>query len=355
MKIIHTADIHLGSKMDSRFNREISNERKIELRNTFKRLVEYAKANKVSVIMLCGDIFDSDKPYKKDKDFFYSIIDNTPEIDFLYLKGNHDTDDKHSEVVPENLKLFSDKWSSYSYGNVVISGTEICASNVSSYPSSLLLSKNSLNIVMLHGQIDENTSNGDIILKKLKNKYIDYLALGHIHKPSEGKVDERGIYVYCGCLEGRGFDESGERGFVLIDAEGDKITHKFIPFAQRQINELSVDVSGCKNAYEAYIKVNGSVKFSKRDFYRVNLIGEVDFDVDRLAADVEKMLADACYFISIKDKTTRKIDIAKYENDLSIRGEFIRTVYADKKLSDEEKIIIINCGLRALDGKEIDL
>jgi len=42
MKIIHTADIHLGSKMDSRFNREISNERKIELRNTFKRLVEYA-------------------------------------------------------------------------------------------------------------------------------------------------------------------------------------------------------------------------------------------------------------------------------------------------------------------------
>lgn len=70
MKIIHTADIHLGSKMDSRFNREISNERKIELRNTFKRLVEYAKANKVSVIMLCGDIFDSDKPYKKDKDFF---------------------------------------------------------------------------------------------------------------------------------------------------------------------------------------------------------------------------------------------------------------------------------------------
>lgn len=116
-----------------------------------------------------------------------------------------------------------------------------------------------------------------------------------------------------------------------------------------------MDVSGCKNAYEAYIKVNGNVKFSKCDLYRVNLIGEVDFDVDRLAADVEKMLADACYFISIKDKTTRKIDIAKYENDLSIRGEFIRTVYADKKLSDDEKITIINCGLRALDGKEIDL
>ena len=42
MKIIHTADIHLGSRMDSRFSKEIANERKAELRNTFKRLVEYA-------------------------------------------------------------------------------------------------------------------------------------------------------------------------------------------------------------------------------------------------------------------------------------------------------------------------
>ena len=52
VKIIHTADIHLGSKMDSRFSKEIANERKAELRNTFRRLVEYAKDNDVTVIML---------------------------------------------------------------------------------------------------------------------------------------------------------------------------------------------------------------------------------------------------------------------------------------------------------------
>lgn len=45
MKIIHTADIHLGSRMDSRFSKEIANERKAELRNTFKRLVEYFSFN----------------------------------------------------------------------------------------------------------------------------------------------------------------------------------------------------------------------------------------------------------------------------------------------------------------------
>ena len=355
MKLIHTADIHLGSKMDSRFNRDISDERKSELRNTLKRLVMYAKENQVAIIMLCGDIFDSDSPYKKDKDFFYSLIRSTPEIDFLYLKGNHDTHDNVLEEIPENLKLFSDKWTSYTYGNVIISGIELCASNASSYSASLSLTKDSLNIVMLHGQLSDSTGSGNIQLKKLKNKNIDYLALGHIHKPSEGRIDERGEYVYCGCLEGRGFDEPGEHGFVLIDTDGGKIAHKFIPFAQRRIHETDVDISGSKNAYEAYKKVSGSVKFNKQDLFRINLTGEIEFDVERLAVDVERMLADSCYFISVKDRTGKKINISQYENDLSVKGEFVRMVYAQADISDEDKMTIINCGLRALNGKEIDL
>ena len=229
MKIIHTADIHLGSKMDSRFGKTVSDERKAEVRNTFRRLVEYAKEEGVAVVMLCGDIFDSDRPFKKDKDFFYSVIKSTPEIDFLYLKGNHDTDDKLPEVLPENLKLFSDKWTSYAYENTVISGTEITAANASSYPAALSLRKDTLNIVMLHGQASDGAG-GSVNLKKLKNRNIDYLALGHIHKPSEGVLDERGVYVYCGCLEGRGFDETGEHGFVLLDTAGGKILRPYISF-----------------------------------------------------------------------------------------------------------------------------
>ena len=355
MKIIHTADIHLGSRMDSRFSKEIADARKAELRNTFKHLVEYAKENAVSVILLCGDVFDSDRPFKKDKDFFYSIVTANPEIDFLYLKGNHDINDSIPEELPENLKLFSGQWTTYSYGNVVICGTELCSTNGLSYYSSLILDKEKYNIVMLHGQISDSLSGGDINLKKLKNKNIDYLALGHIHKPSWGQIDDRGEYVYCGCLEGRGFDEPGEHGFVLLNIEAEKCTHTFMPFARRKINVIDVDITGCKSAYEAYTKVKNSAQLNKSDLYRINLIGEINFDVDRLADDVERLLADSCYFISIKDKTRRKINISQYEKDLSIKGEFIRIVYNNAELDNEEKMAIINCGLKALDGKEIEL
>ena len=351
MKIIHTADIHLGSKMDTKFNKEKADERKRELRDTFRRMVEYAKDNGVSVIMLCGDVFDSDSPFKKDKDFFYSVVKSFPDIDFLYLKGNHDNGGAIPEELPENLKLFSEQWTAYSYENVVICGTEICPANRSSYYSSLVLDKEKCNIVMLHG----DTSAEEINLKKLKNKNIDYLALGHIHKRSEGQIDERGEYVYCGCLEGRGFDEPGEHGFELLDIDGNKIKRTFIPFAKRQINEINVDITGCKNALEASTAVTNKVRFSKEDIYRINLTGEINFDVDNFTEDVEYYLRNECYFINIKDKTSRKIDISQYENDLSIKGEFVRTVISKKDLSEEEKMAIINCGLKALDGKEIDL
>lgn len=90
MKIIHAADIHLGSKMDSRFPKEIAEKRKTEVRNTFRRLAKYAAENGVCAVLLAGDVFDSDIPFKKDKDFFYNVIENTPSVDFLYLRGNHD-------------------------------------------------------------------------------------------------------------------------------------------------------------------------------------------------------------------------------------------------------------------------
>ena len=53
----------------------------------------------------------------------------------------------------------------------------------------------------------------------LKNKNIDYLALGHIHGYKEAPLDGRGKYCYPGCLEGRGFDECGKKGFVLLNIE----------------------------------------------------------------------------------------------------------------------------------------
>ena len=70
MKFIHCADIHLGSKMEAKLPQNKADDRKTEVRMTFNRMVEYAKENGVTAILLSGDVFDSDSPIKKDKAFF---------------------------------------------------------------------------------------------------------------------------------------------------------------------------------------------------------------------------------------------------------------------------------------------
>lgn len=122
--------------------------------------------------------------------------------------------------------------------------------NCTSFYSTLSLQKEDRNIVLLHGQVSDTMGMDRIYLRRLRNKQIDYLALGHVHKHQEGKLDDRGKYAYSGCLEGRGFDEIGEHGFILLAVE-DEIKTEFIPFQERLIVEEKVDISAASDAYSA--------------------------------------------------------------------------------------------------------
>lgn len=344
MKIIHSADIHLGAPVGG-FPKEISEERKREVRNTFLRMVDYARENGVKVVLLAGDVFDRDKPFKKDVDFFYGVIENNPNIDFLYLRGNHDSEGEKREF--SNLKTFSTEWQSYEYGDVVISGIELVDKNSLSLYSTLSLQAKKKNIVMLHGQIGS-----EINLVKLREKNIDYLALGHIHTFAEGSVDGRGRYAYSGCLEGRGFDETGVKGFILLDIE-DKVVHTFKPFSKRCIEEVKLDVSGLQDGYAMARLARAQIPFKKENIYRIELVGEMDAQTEEFAADVQRFLEGDCAYVSVKDKTKKKIDYAAYDGDNSLKGEFVRTVL-ESDYTEEEKAQMIAYGLKALIGREVD-
>ena len=351
MKIIHTGDIHLGSKMEAKFSDAKSSERKIEVRLSFKKMVDFAVENDVKVIMLCGDVFDSDIPLKKDKEFFYGLVEKYPSIDFLYLKGNHDTNS--FSKAPSNLKEFSDAWRSYRYGNVNICGIEQSEKNCLSIYNELNLNKDDINIVMLHGQIASSAGFNKIQLQKLCGKNIDYLALGHIHKREEGELDLRGVYRYCGCLEGRGFDDIGEKGFYLLDTQAGRISSRFVENSIRRIYSFDVDISGAKNSFEASKLVKKVVVCDKKDIVRVNLKGTVDFYDTALAGDVQSYLDDEWYTLSVKDETELKMNFDFFKQDLSLRGEFVREVLADESLDEAQKKAVIAMGFNALNGREV--
>ena len=348
MKIIHCADIHLGSRMN-KLPKDKAEERARELRSSFERLISYAKRERIYTILLAGDIFDSDRPFKKDKEFFYSAIRRNSDITFFYLRGNHDGNESYTETI-ENLKTFGHEWTSYTLGwNVVLSGLEIDRANCLSMYSTLKLDQDNQNIVMLHGQAGESFGEGKVSLSRLKDKNIDYLALGHFHTQGELKIDDRGVAVYSGCLEGRGFDETGKKGFMVYDTDTKEVA--FVPFACRTIEERSLDVSDAHDAYDVVHKIKSEIEIDRNNLLRLNLVGEIDFVDENLAADVENYVSDICWFVSVDDKTRLKIDYSSFKDSLSLKGEFVRLVTSEN-LDDGDRQKILDMGIRALSGQE---
>lgn len=360
MKFIHCADIHADSRMDTHFDKNLAEQRRNEIVDTFAEMAAFAKKNDVRAIIISGDFFDTKSSQQKNlKKRIGYIISNHPDTDFLYLRGNHDEDaDFLAEEDIPNLKRFSkNEWICYSYGNTCIYGREFAKEIPAAVYSELIPDPEKINIVMLHGQITEYRAKDgapEISLPRLTNRNIDYIALGHIHDYQEKQLDKRCVWCYSGCLEGRGFDECGKKGFVLLDVDekSKKIERSFIPIAKRQIHEIDVQLDGTMTQNEiinAIQKTAGGIP--KKDIVQVNLTGEISEDTDIETDLYLQTLRSSFFFLRIKDKTEARIDYEKYEKDVSLKGEFIRLVKSQKNIPEEEKTKIIMTGIRALVGR----
>ena len=357
MKIIHCSDLHLDSKMETNLSSIKAKERKQEILNTFEKMVSYAGENDVDAIIIAGDLFDSARITNSTKTRVLNIISKNKNIKFLYLCGNHDEDNFISllEDKPENLYVFDKKWTTFDVGNVKISGVAIDENNCNTIYDTLNLKAEDLNIVVLHGQISSYNSKDraeNINLTKLKNKNIDYLALGHIHEYVQDKLDKRGVYCYSGCLEGRGFDECGAKGFVMLDIDEKSIKPQFVSFAKRQLTELEFDITGYNNWFDIEDEiVEQSKKIPYDNLLKVTLKGKYEINLDKHIEMLEQKL-DKFYFAKVKDESILTVTPKDVENDISLRGEFIRKVL-ESNLTDEEKEKTIIVGLKSLLGEDL--
>ncbi len=354
MKLIHCADLHLDSPLGANLSAEKARQRKAELLSTFRELVCHADENRVSAILIAGDLFDSAHLSKKTADYVTDLIRSHPDLCFFYLAGNHDRGSSLAsrDDRPENLYAFEDGWRSYSFGDVTITAAE------RPDPDTLSLNTGEVNIVLMHGQERAGRGEGaeDIIhLGKLKNKGIDYLALGHLHEYRELALDNRGVACYSGCPEGRGFDECGPKGYVLLDVEGKRITHTFVPFAKRELHTVDCDITGFSSQLELEKRLLAATAgIPSHHMVKAVLRGKVSAGAIKDLTQLSTLLSDRFWFAKLRDESRLEINPADFCNDISLRGEFFRHVMASK-LSPEEKERVIACGFCALAGEEVEL
>ena len=406
VKLIHTADLHLDSAFRSRFTKEEAENRRQKQLMAWKELLSFAVEKKVQGILIAGDLFDSPVVSHGTMDFFLSTISEHPEISFFYLRGNHDTENtfRYQENLPKNLFLFSEKGKKYrlndrlllagvEYGTKDISfgenegatqgagqaaeqgveqetvhGAEALSKNETESEEEskfLKLKEEDCNILLLHGALYQGTPKGDslqgeegIFLKNLEKLPLSYIALGHIHKGGEGKLNNGALWAYPGCLQGRGFDEEGERGFLYLKVEEEKkeIRKEFIPIKQGEFRILEIELLedegtlACLKKIEVEMEKAGIVK---EDSLRIILKGKKGLEQERNLRYLQLQLQDSVFFLEIQDECELSWNREEAMKEKSLKGEFLRVLAAADNLSKEEQEEIIALGMGLLQGGEL--
>ncbi len=338
MKIIHFADLHLGSKFE-RMSEDVKNTLNSKLRNAFTEVIDFANKNNINTILMSGDIFDKNTALISDKKFFYDSIKLNSHIDFYYIRGNHDKNSKYDETI-DNLHTFEGV-KSYIKDDVRIIGYEISKNNQELYDYSSFTS-DKYNILLLHGDIFNIRNDYYIDLKKLENKNINYLALGHIHKKCSGYIGNT-KYEYPGCLLGRGFDEEEEKGFLVLDTKNSETTFHVISDIIFEKFVLSVTN---KNEVEIKKEIKEILKEKTKNITEIKLLGKTDSEIDIL--DLENTFKDFRYYLCFKNNTKLKLNYEYNEYENSLKNMFINKVLENPSLNDETKEKVITYGLSKL-------
>ena len=344
MKMIHCGDIHLESPLSTNFDHATALKRRNELLVSFVRMVKYAADNSISAVLIAGDIFDTPEVSRETLAIVMACIIKNPAITFVYLPGNHEKDVllKAFSERPANLKVFSADQKMFIVENVVVAHAERPEELPQLYPGDM-------NIVMYHGEMNEGR------IKAWAGKNINYMALGHYHSYSEGIIDARGTYCYSGCLEGRGFDECGPKGFVLLDFENNNLNRYFIPSAVRTIHEIIIDVTNLKGIEKIDEEIEKRVDdLSREDMLKIVLKGSY-LAGDSINTDFLQQRYNSMFFAVRVDASGIKLDMPEkdYRLDKSLKGEFIRQVMSSTELSEAQKQIVVDMGLHALAGERI--
>ena len=362
IRFLHAADLHLDSAFSALKPRQAAARRR-ESRELLSRLAEYVNSRGIDLVLLPGDLLESQRPFRETVEALAEALGRMNARVFI-APGNHDPYLPGSlwQTVewPENVHVFErnalqavelPELNAVIYGAAFV-GNEQSHSLLADFSA---LRDGRIHIGVLHGEVDAGEERYNPLRREeIAASGLDYLALGHIHKRAEPMRYGRTLCTWPGCLEGRGFDETGEKGFYegTVSPTGVEVT--FVPFAQRRYEVLKVDVTGQPPlaAVEAALSLH-----TERDLYRIQLTGETGESGVYLDG-LRDALADRFYALEIQDHTRMAEDVWARCGEDSLRGLFLQELKKKWDAAPDEETrqqvtMAARFGLAALDHREM--
>ena len=328
IKLIHCADLHLDSPFAG-LAPEQAALRRAEQRDLLDRLCDLAQDEGADLVLLSGDLFDSRQIYRETVDALAAALGRVPVPVFL-APGNHDPYGPLSPyalpIWPDNVHIFT---SSVPEGVDLpsLGCTVYGAAFTSEHPARSPLvgfhapRDGRVHLMTLHGDVG-GTDYGPLSVSDIADSGLTYLALGHVHQT--GGLQRAGdtFWAYSGCPEGRGFDETGDKGALVVTIDGG-VTAEFRPLCRRRYHVITADLTGAADALTAVESV--LPRDARQDVVRLELRGQFAMEPSALDS-LRASLAGRFYALDIRDHTLMPRDLWARAGEDSLTGLFLRAM-----------------------------
>ena len=356
VKIIHGADFHLDSPF-SGLSPQHSAQRRSELRQLPRYLADLARTEGADLVLLSGDLLDGMHIYRETVQALAQALGSIPCPVFI-APGNHDPWSQHSPYAglawPDNVHIFSAQTPEgidLPDLGCTVWGRAFCAPHLERSPlEGLNIPKNGrLHLGCFHGDVAPQSDYGPITREEIAASGLTYLALGHIHQCSGLQREGDTFWAYPGCPEGRGFDETGAKGVLLVEAEPGQVTARFVHLCQRRYEILSVDLTGASDGAAALQGV--LPEDAAQHIFRILLTGECE--APDLSA-LERALSPLCYGLTLRDHTRLPQNLWARREEDSLTGLFLRSMWEKCQAEPDNQLyqLCARYGLAALENGE---
>lgn len=390
LRFLHAADLHLGlgcGPTDS-----IRHSRRRAAMEAFLTLLDQAAVQQVHLVLLAGDLLEEAVLQAQDKRILRSALESCP-CPVVLLPGNHDPMQSGSLYLdrafwPESTLCLGTEWMGIVFPKLRLrlwgagfatrrqNQSLLPAGSVSDWLSEPQSSEEDwCDIGMLHGEVTSSgvSAYNPIRPQDLARTGLDYVALGHIHKPSglcdrehgEGLSSADGraslqeqtcahtCWCYPGSLIGNGFDECGPRGYYSLQWQSGKgVTATFCPSPHKEFRQLQMEAYYCEDPREAAQEVLARLAALQPDFsdhyYRIVWTGTWPCDAKWNLQELEIQLGPQFAYLQTQDHTRTEIHLDQLASERTLRGRAIRVALQDLGSGSQEEQLYKERGLRLL-------
>jgi DNA repair protein SbcD/Mre11 len=390
LRLLHTADVHLGARhADLGDQAAAQRERQFA---AFQATVDLALAEKVDVVLVAGDLFDSNTQPRRsvervaaelkrlaDAKVRTVIIPGTHDVydraslyrvhDLPALAGSGPDDDLVTVLTPERPSVHLKAC------DVIVHGPVFATKRAPHSPlRDLKVSGGdgaTWHVGMVHGSlaIPDRTDRDEVVVTRdeIEATGLDYLAMGHWHSVQQGKAG-RTTYAYAGAPEPVAVTQDGAGKVLLVtldEAAGARsVTVEERTVGRTRFQKLDIDAADIRDQ-PALVERIGAL--ADPDLVLdARLTGVRPDELDLSVDEIEERLKGRFLKVRLRDQSMPALTEGVLPSPDTIPGAFIRNVEGriaeleasgDQAAADEATELrdVLRLGRLLLAGHEVTL